>query len=55
MTIVSNDPSWWPIINSQILSSYSIVICFSMVVYDWGEQHNTSVEIVDSMYLWYSL
>ncbi|KAG1778973.1 hypothetical protein EV702DRAFT_1089077 [Suillus placidus] len=35
MTIVSNDPSWWPLINSDIVLSYWIVATGAVVVYDW--------------------
>ncbi|KAG1789986.1 uncharacterized protein HD556DRAFT_1529202 [Suillus plorans] len=35
MTVVSNNPSWWPIINLSILYSYLIVAAAFVVVYDW--------------------
>ncbi|KAG1810010.1 uncharacterized protein HD556DRAFT_1452872 [Suillus plorans] len=35
MTVVSNDPSWWPTINFDILISYWLVATAFVVVYDW--------------------
>ncbi|KAG2109679.1 uncharacterized protein F5147DRAFT_149111 [Suillus discolor] len=35
MTVVSNDPSWWPYVNFSILFSYWIVAAGIVVVYDW--------------------
>ncbi|KAG2109611.1 uncharacterized protein F5147DRAFT_146743 [Suillus discolor] len=35
MTVVSNDPSWWPFINFNILYSYWAVAAAFVVVYDW--------------------
>ncbi|KAG1810008.1 uncharacterized protein HD556DRAFT_20695 [Suillus plorans] len=35
MTVILNDPSWWPFINSSILYSYWIVAAGFVVVYDW--------------------
>ncbi|KAG2362543.1 hypothetical protein BDR07DRAFT_1406589, partial [Suillus spraguei] len=40
MTIISNDPTWWPLINASILYSYFIVASFIVVTYDWGEHDN---------------
>ncbi|KAG2361399.1 hypothetical protein BDR07DRAFT_1485886 [Suillus spraguei] len=37
MTIVSNDPFWWPLINANIFYSYFAVVVFVVLVYDWGE------------------
>ncbi|KAG1852255.1 hypothetical protein DFJ58DRAFT_885484 [Suillus subalutaceus] len=34
MTLVSNDPSWWPIVNANIIGSYSIVATSVGVMYD---------------------
>ncbi|KAG2133240.1 uncharacterized protein EDB93DRAFT_1107620 [Suillus bovinus] len=36
MTLVSNDPSWWPTINANISNSYFIVASCALVIYDWG-------------------
>ncbi|KAG2341270.1 hypothetical protein BDR05DRAFT_965752 [Suillus weaverae] len=35
MTVILNDPSWWPIINSSIVFSYWTVAASAVVVYDW--------------------
>ncbi|KAG2341202.1 hypothetical protein BDR05DRAFT_965555 [Suillus weaverae] len=35
MTVVSNDPSWWPTINWNIVYSYWTVAAGTVVVYDW--------------------
>ncbi|KAG2109677.1 uncharacterized protein F5147DRAFT_836617 [Suillus discolor] len=35
MTVISNDPSWWPFINSSIFYSYWTVAAGLVVVYDW--------------------
>ncbi|KAG2120518.1 uncharacterized protein F5147DRAFT_2363 [Suillus discolor] len=35
MTVVSNNPSWWPFINFTVLYSYWMVAAASVVVYDW--------------------
>ncbi|KAG2365564.1 hypothetical protein BDR07DRAFT_1459051, partial [Suillus spraguei] len=35
MTIVSNNPIWWPSINSYRISSYLIVAAFVGLLYDW--------------------
>ncbi|KAG2359368.1 hypothetical protein BDR07DRAFT_1611415 [Suillus spraguei] len=42
MTIVSNDPSWWPTISSNMLFSYCAVAAAAVVVYDLGEQNKRS-------------
>ncbi|OJA19826.1 hypothetical protein AZE42_11396 [Rhizopogon vesiculosus] len=42
MTIVSNDPSWWPEIDTHRFFSYFLVASSATVTYDWGEQHNIS-------------
>jgi len=36
MTIVSNDPIWWPIISYFRESSYFSAASFIVVLYDWG-------------------
>ncbi|KAG2348263.1 hypothetical protein BDR05DRAFT_956817 [Suillus weaverae] len=38
MTVVSYDPSWWLIINWNIVISCWTVAAGAVVVYDWGEQ-----------------
>ncbi|KAG1758505.1 hypothetical protein EDD22DRAFT_189061 [Suillus occidentalis] len=35
MTIVSNDPSWWPSINLYRISSYYTVAAYVVLMYDW--------------------
>ncbi|KAG2136555.1 uncharacterized protein EDB93DRAFT_1253852 [Suillus bovinus] len=35
MTVVLNDPTWWPSIDSNILLSYWMVAAAAVVVYDW--------------------
>ncbi|OAX35395.1 hypothetical protein K503DRAFT_371902 [Rhizopogon vinicolor AM-OR11-026] len=45
MIIISDDPSWWPIINSQFLFSYSIVACCSIVMYDWALKFGQEVDL----------
>ncbi|OJA14341.1 hypothetical protein AZE42_12310 [Rhizopogon vesiculosus] len=42
MTIVSNDPSWWPVIGYLRGISYFEVACFTAVVYDWST-HKTNI------------
>ncbi|OJA12781.1 hypothetical protein AZE42_08341 [Rhizopogon vesiculosus] len=37
MTVISNDPSQWPVINSDRMFSYIIVASSTAVIYDWGE------------------
>ncbi|OJA17746.1 hypothetical protein AZE42_09556 [Rhizopogon vesiculosus] len=37
MTVTSNNPIWWPLINSYHILSYSDVACFTVVMYDWGK------------------
>ncbi|KAG2337438.1 hypothetical protein BDR05DRAFT_772037 [Suillus weaverae] len=46
MTIVSNDPSWWPLINSNILYSYWIVTAGAVVVYDWVLTLGQEIELI---------
>ncbi|OJA09831.1 hypothetical protein AZE42_11136 [Rhizopogon vesiculosus] len=35
MTVVSNDPIWWPIINNHRIFSYFVAVFFTAVIYDW--------------------
>ncbi|KAG1871229.1 hypothetical protein DFJ58DRAFT_910865, partial [Suillus subalutaceus] len=35
MTLVSNDPSWWPFINSHYIFSYLTVAASVGVIYEW--------------------
>ncbi|KAG2364159.1 hypothetical protein BDR07DRAFT_817756 [Suillus spraguei] len=38
MTVVSNDPSLWPFISSDLFYSYWMVATGVVVVYDWGQE-----------------
>ncbi|KAG2135143.1 hypothetical protein DEU56DRAFT_981231 [Suillus clintonianus] len=44
MTQISNDPSWWPVINYSLVYSYFIVAPSVMVAYDWGKPHDTHLD-----------
>jgi len=44
MTIVSNDPIYWPIISSFREWSYFAVSSFIVVLYDWGEYYAYRIE-----------
>ncbi|KAG2356888.1 hypothetical protein BDR07DRAFT_415877 [Suillus spraguei] len=46
MTIISNDPSWWPTINASICSGYFEVASFIVVTYDWVLTFEQEVELV---------
>ncbi|KAG1844837.1 hypothetical protein DFJ58DRAFT_515941 [Suillus subalutaceus] len=46
MTVVSNDPIWWPLINASIISSYFIVAAFVGVMYDWALTFGQEVELI---------
>jgi preprotein translocase subunit SecG len=46
MTLASNDPSWWPIINVNIIISYFIVAGFVGVMYDWTLTFGQEVELI---------
>ncbi|KAG1739089.1 uncharacterized protein EDB91DRAFT_390571 [Suillus paluster] len=46
MTVVSNDPSWWPYIQSYDVSSYFAVAAFAGVVYDWVLTFGQEVELI---------
>ncbi|OJA15977.1 hypothetical protein AZE42_13761, partial [Rhizopogon vesiculosus] len=35
MPVVSNDPIWWPVIQSYRIFSYFEVASFIAVIYDW--------------------
>ncbi|OJA08514.1 hypothetical protein AZE42_02468, partial [Rhizopogon vesiculosus] len=36
MTMVSDDPSWWPVINFYRIYSYVAVASSTAVMYDWA-------------------
>ncbi|KIK35776.1 hypothetical protein CY34DRAFT_558415 [Suillus luteus UH-Slu-Lm8-n1] len=46
MTFVSNDPSWWPYIDSDVFYSYWIVAAGVVVVYDWGLTVGQEIELI---------
>ncbi|KAG2155994.1 uncharacterized protein EDB93DRAFT_65869 [Suillus bovinus] len=46
MTIVSNDPTWWPTINANRVGSYFIVAAFVGLTYDWVLTFGQEVELV---------
>ncbi|KAG2100471.1 uncharacterized protein F5147DRAFT_777031 [Suillus discolor] len=46
MTIVSNDPTWWPTISAYRFSSYFVVAAFVGVTYDWALTFGQEVELV---------
>ncbi|KAG2093895.1 uncharacterized protein F5147DRAFT_840412 [Suillus discolor] len=46
MTVVSNDPTWWPAISAYNFSSYFAVAAFVGVTYDWALTFGQEVELV---------
>ncbi|KAG2075450.1 hypothetical protein BDR04DRAFT_1091676 [Suillus decipiens] len=46
MTVVSNSPSWWPLINSNIVFSYWTVAASLVVVYDWVLTLGQEIELI---------
>ncbi|KAG1813071.1 hypothetical protein DFJ58DRAFT_740119 [Suillus subalutaceus] len=46
MTVVSNDPIWWPSINSYRIASYFIVAASAGVMYDWTLTFGREVELI---------
>ncbi|KAG1883266.1 hypothetical protein F4604DRAFT_1677616 [Suillus subluteus] len=46
MTVVSNDPSWWPVINASVISSYFTVATSVGLVYDWALTFGQEVELI---------
>ncbi|KAG2335416.1 hypothetical protein BDR05DRAFT_504463 [Suillus weaverae] len=46
MTLVSNDPSWWPVINVGLIGSYFLVASCVVVIYDWGLAFGQEVELI---------
>lgn len=46
MTLISNDPSWWPLIISFRFSSYFVVASATAVVYDWALTFGQEIELV---------
>ncbi|KAG2072127.1 hypothetical protein BDR04DRAFT_464107 [Suillus decipiens] len=50
MTIVSNDPTLWPIIDESRFSSYFSVAAFAIVTYDWSEHDNIKILLISCNY-----
>ncbi|OAX32401.1 hypothetical protein K503DRAFT_609088 [Rhizopogon vinicolor AM-OR11-026] len=46
MTIVSDDPSWWPLIETNGIFTYFTFACFAAVIYDWALTFGQEVELV---------
>ncbi|KAG2109682.1 uncharacterized protein F5147DRAFT_772967 [Suillus discolor] len=46
MTVVSNDPSWWPFISSYLFLSYWMVAAGLVVVYDWVLTLGEEIELI---------
>ncbi|KAG1764307.1 hypothetical protein EDD22DRAFT_968968 [Suillus occidentalis] len=46
MTFVSNDPSWWPYIDSQVFFSYWMVAAGVVVAYDWVSTIGQEIELI---------
>ncbi|KAG2097055.1 uncharacterized protein F5147DRAFT_374261 [Suillus discolor] len=46
MTIISDDPSWWPLINYASISSYFSAVCIAAVVYDWVSTFGREFELI---------
>jgi hypothetical protein len=46
MTLVSNDPSWWPVINANFIGSYFGVASSVGIIYDWGLTFGKEIELI---------
>ncbi|KIK45378.1 hypothetical protein CY34DRAFT_542502 [Suillus luteus UH-Slu-Lm8-n1] len=46
MPTISNDPSWWPLINATRIGSYFIAAAFAGVMYDWVLTLAQEIELV---------
>ncbi|KAG1888841.1 hypothetical protein F4604DRAFT_1915901 [Suillus subluteus] len=46
MTIVSDDPAWWPVISSARFSSYFVAASSAAVVYDWALTFGQEFELI---------
>ncbi|KAG2111375.1 hypothetical protein BD769DRAFT_69022 [Suillus cothurnatus] len=46
MTVISNDPSWWPLINATLIGSYFVVAASAGVMYDWVLTLGQEVELI---------
>ncbi|KAG1738374.1 uncharacterized protein EDB91DRAFT_457133 [Suillus paluster] len=46
MTLVSNDPAWWELINSARFNSYFLVAACAAVIYDWVLTFEEEIELI---------
>ncbi|KAG0696689.1 hypothetical protein DFH29DRAFT_192377 [Suillus ampliporus] len=46
MTLISNDPSWLPVINANRTISYFVVASFAGLIYDWILTFDQEVELI---------
>ncbi|OAX33401.1 hypothetical protein K503DRAFT_526231 [Rhizopogon vinicolor AM-OR11-026] len=46
MTLISNDPSWWPTISFFRGGCYVDIACLIVVVYDWALTVGQEVELI---------
>ncbi|KAG2138171.1 hypothetical protein BD769DRAFT_256031 [Suillus cothurnatus] len=46
MTVVSNDPIWWPFINASLIASYFVVAGSVGAMYDWALTFGQEVELI---------
>ncbi|KAG2364204.1 hypothetical protein BDR07DRAFT_1402285 [Suillus spraguei] len=46
MTVVSNDPNWWPFIRSELFYTYWGVAAAVVVVYDWVLTLAQEIELI---------
>ncbi|KAG2036203.1 hypothetical protein BDR03DRAFT_465611 [Suillus americanus] len=46
MTLVSNDPSWWPLINANFVGNYFIAAASVIVMYDWALTFGQEAELI---------
>lgn len=46
MTLISDDPSWWPLINSSRIASYFAVAASAGVTYDWVLTIGQEIELM---------
>ncbi|KAG2357949.1 hypothetical protein BDR07DRAFT_316411 [Suillus spraguei] len=46
MTLVSNEPQWWPLLDDYRIYSYFVVASSTVVVYDWALTFGQEFELV---------
>lgn len=46
MTVISDDPSWWPFIDASHLASYFVVAASVGAIYDWVLSFEQEVELI---------